>query len=194
MTTTDPDAGSLGVTTRSRRAPADYLEVLPSWAFVAYGVLTALLGVALLIWPGATLLVAVAVLAAQLFITGIVQIARAVAVSELSGGGRTLLVIGGVLSLLVAALVLRRPLQTLVIVTLLIGAWWIVGGVLDLVDAITGERSGWAALRGVITFIAGMYVLLNPGLSLRTFVVVAGVVLIVQGGLFALAPLLRNRT
>lgn len=172
------------------------LDVLPTWVVVGYGIVTALLGVAVLAWPEITLLVAAALLAAQLIISGCVQVYRAAGPDAAAAGERTLFALGGALSLLVALLVLRRPLQTLVIVTLLIGAWWIVRGVLDLVSALPGAAANraWSFVLGAIGLVAGLYVLLNPGISLTAFVVVTGVWMIAQGAVFAAAPLLARRT
>ena len=66
-------------------------EVLRSWdlgiaALVAYGVITALLGVAVLAWPQATLLVVVVLFAIQVFVFGIVQIAFGIYIARRHGG------------------------------------------------------------------------------------------------------------
>jgi uncharacterized membrane protein HdeD (DUF308 family) len=195
VTTADPQPGTLRSGLESPPVPTRLLDVLPTWAIVGYGVVTALLGVAILAWPGATLVVAVALLAAQLIIAGCVQVYRAFGPEADGAGDRTLLALAGALSLLVALLVLRRPLQTLVIITLLVGAWWIIRGVLDLVSAIPGgaPNRGWSLLLGAVSLVAGVYVLLNPGISLATFVLVIGAWMVVQGVIIAAAPLMLRR-
>ncbi|MER2205624.1 MAG: DUF308 domain-containing protein, partial [Rhodococcus sp. (in: high G+C Gram-positive bacteria)] len=102
---------------------------------VLLGVLTLGLGIAVLAWPDATLFVVAVVIAIQLFGFGIVQIIRSFADVTASGGTRTLVAISGALAVLLGFLVLRSPLQTVVLIALVIGAWWVFRGVLDLVDA-----------------------------------------------------------
>ena len=124
-------------------------------------------------------------LAIHLFVSGVVNIVQAVRTDELSGGSRTLVAIVGALSLLVGFLVLRRPLQTLVIATVLIGAVWLVHGVLSIVAAFSGvtEQQVWGVLMGVLSVLAGAFVLAQPGISLATMVWVLGIWMIVYGAM-----------
>ena len=152
---------------------------------IAFGIVTVLLGIAVLVWPDATLRVVLVLLAIHLFVSGVVNIVQAVRTDELSGGSRTLVAIGGALSLLVGFLVLRRPLQTLVIATVLIGAVWLVHGVLSIVAAFSGvtEQQVWGVLMGVLSVLAGAFVLAQPGISLATMVWVLGIWMIVYGAM-----------
>lgn len=148
------------------------------------GALMVLIGIAALVWPGASLLVISWLFAITLLVNGIVQILRSIADTEAGGGHRVLFGLLGALSLLVGVLCLRSPLQTLAAIALLIGSWWIVSGVLTLIAAVSGvtERSrGWAAVLGVLSVIAGFVVLLQPGISLATLEITLGVTLIVLG-------------
>jgi len=203
MTSTQPDE-----TSTARANPAGprgahstltaAVGSLPSWLVVGYGVLTAALGVAMLAWPHKTLLVLVALFAAQLFLSGAFQLVRAVTPWASGAAERVLLAIGGALALLAGLLILRRPLQTLVIVTLLVGAWWIIKGVMDLVVGAmlgdTGSRLGSLFL-GALSLAAGIYVLLNPGISLLAFVWVSGVWTVVAGVAIVVTSLtLRRRS
>jgi uncharacterized membrane protein HdeD (DUF308 family) len=170
-------------TSADRPPPLAATDLFPSAAVLAYGVLTALLGIVLLVWPGATLLVAIAVLAVQIALTGVIQIARCLSPWAAGAGERTLLAISGALALLIALLILRRPLQTLVLITVLVGGWWIVRGVIDVVTAASdrGPYRVWSVVSGLISVIAGIYVLLDPGMSLLLFVWVTGLWMILSG-------------
>jgi uncharacterized membrane protein HdeD (DUF308 family) len=167
---------------------------MPGWLTVAYGVVTALLGVAVVIWPKATVLIIVLLVVVQLIVSACYQLFWSLR-SGLTGLERALLAIGGTIALLIALLLLRRPLQTIVIMTMLIGLWWIVRGILDLFQAtaVHGPLRGWTLLLGVVTPIAGLIVLLNPEISLRVFVAVAGLWMILSGILIACTPLLARR-
>lgn len=188
MTSTHPGENEAvpSAVTRPRAAHSllsDATGSFPTWLVIAYGALTAVLGVAMLVWPGKTLLVFVALFAAQLFLAGVLHLVRAVTPVASGGAERVLLAVSGGLALLAALLILRRPLQTLVVVTLLVGAWWIVQGVMDLAGAVLGttRSRAWSLFLGVLDLVAGFFVLLNPGISLLAFVWVSGVWMVVAG-------------
>jgi uncharacterized membrane protein HdeD (DUF308 family) len=148
------------------------------------GAVMFLIGIAILVWPGASLVVVSWLFAITLLVNGLVQILRAFADDDASGGQRVLFGLLGALSLLAGVLCLRSPLQTLAAIALLIGSWWIVSGVLGLIGAARGDTEGsrgWAAVLGVLSVIAGFVVLLQPGMSLAVLEVTLGITLIVLG-------------
>lgn len=151
------------------------------------GVLSVLVGIAMLAWPNATLVVVAVLIAITLAANGVVQILVAVTDDDSTGGRRLLGGLLGALSLLAGALCLRAPLQTLALLAVLIGSWWIVNGVLTLVGALAadGGRRGWSAFGGAVAVVAGLIVLLQPGMSLRTLAVTVGIALVVIGVLVA---------
>ncbi|OLF05160.1 hypothetical protein BLA60_37200 [Actinophytocola xinjiangensis] len=152
------------------------------------GVLSVLVGIAMLVWPNASLVVVAVLIAITLAVNGIVQILVAVTGHDATGGRRLLGGVLGALSLLAGALCLRAPLQTLALLAVLIGSWWIVTGVLTLVGALAndGGRRGWSAFGGAVALVAGLVVLLQPGMSLRTLAVTVGIALVVIGVLICL--------
>ena len=82
---------------------ADAADVLASigrhWGWImAFGVLTLLAGVAVLAWPGRTLVVIAVLFGVQLIVTGIFRFVAAFATDDLTGGTRVLLAVLGVLS------------------------------------------------------------------------------------------------
>lgn len=168
---------------------------LPYGLAIAYGAVTVVLGVIVLAWPRATLIVVVGLLSAQLLIWGGVQVVAAVTERGAAGGARVVAGLSGGLSLLAGLLILRRPLQTLVVVTLVVGAWWIVRGVLDLVSVLPGGAPGswWNALFGAVSLVAGIYVILQPEISLGVFVVVTGVWMLAHGAVVLIAALVLRR-
>jgi uncharacterized membrane protein HdeD (DUF308 family) len=157
------------------------------WGLVlAYGVITACLGIAMLVWPGATLVVAATLFAAFLIANGVFQVIAAFSSTAVSGGIRAMLGLLGALSFLVGLLCLRRPLQTMVVIALVVGAWWLVSGVVETVAAIAGGTAphrGWRIAMGLVSIVAGVLVLMYPGISLATFLLVAGIWLILYGAI-----------
>ncbi|MCV2393176.1 DUF308 domain-containing protein [Actinotalea sp. M2MS4P-6] len=154
------------------------------WGLIlTFAILTALLGVAVLVWPGATLLVIAVLFAVQIFISGIYYLVAAFSDDDASGGGRVLLGLLGALALLAGVLALRHPLQTLAVLAIIIGAWWLVSGVLQVVAAFRPgvPGRGWTFVGGVISIAAGIVVLSSPGISLVFLTWMLGLWLLIEG-------------
>jgi uncharacterized membrane protein HdeD (DUF308 family) len=155
------------------------------WGLVlTYGLLTAALGVAMLVWPQATVVVAATLFAAFLIANGVFQVIAAFSSTAVSGGIRAMVGLVGALSFLVGLLCLRSPLQTVLVIALVVGAWWLVSGVIETVSAIAGGPSpyrGWRIAMGLVSVAAGVLVLMYPGISVGTLVLVLGVWLVVYG-------------
>jgi uncharacterized membrane protein HdeD (DUF308 family) len=166
--------------------PADMLARLGrhwGWLLV-YGVLTLLAGIAVLAWPGETLLVLAVLFGVQLIISGIFRFVAALATDDLTGGTRVLLALLGVLSVIIGLWAVRHVLLTLLALTVFLGIYWIVSGVIDIFTALShrGMQSrGWTAATGVLSLIAGLIVLAFPGLTLLGLAVILGIWLIVFG-------------
>jgi uncharacterized membrane protein HdeD (DUF308 family) len=199
---TDQQAAGMAAT------PVADVRVSPAWETAAgtagrhwglhlfNGAVMVLIGIVMLVWPGASLVVISWLFAISLLVNGVVQILRSIADTDSSGGMRVLFGLLGALSLLAGVLCLRSPLQTLAAIALLIGAWWIVSGVLGVIAAANGTTEGsrgWAAAFGVLSVVAGFVVLLQPRISLATLELMLGVTLIVLGIVVAIDAL-RRRT
>jgi uncharacterized membrane protein HdeD (DUF308 family) len=174
----------------STRAREDVGEVLlragRSWGWaLTFGIISAVAGVLVLMWPGKTLIVLAVLVGVQLIVAGIFRFVEAIAFGSDEGGGtRVLLAILGVLSLIVGLYALRHVLLTLVALALILGIFWIVNGVVDVVVAIGDRglpRRGWRIALGALSIVAGLVVLANPELSLLALAWVAGVWLLVLG-------------
>lgn len=173
----------------SLSAPHDTADTLATlgrsraWT-ITYGVLTVLAGVGALVWPGVTLLTLAVLFAIQLFVLGVFRIVGAFAVPDTSAGMRVLAVIVGIVSVIVGVLCLRTPLQTIVVLTLVLGLFWLVNGITELVMGLAGRGEpgrGWTILSGVISVLGGIVVLSAPVSSAVTLAVVLGIVLLAHG-------------
>jgi len=156
---------------------------------LTYAILTFALGVVVLVWPQETVKVVMLLLAIQLFIGGVFYVVQAIATDEASGGQRALLGLLGALSLMVALLVLRKPLQTLALITVIIGAWWVIGGVVTIVTSFGRDVAyrGWRILSGVVSVAAGAFLLLQPDVTLKLLVWVIGLWLVISGAILVAA-------
>lgn len=83
----------------------------------------------------------------------------------------------GILLIVFGLMMLSWPGRSLLVLIQVMGAYWLVGGVFDLVEGIVGrpERSRlWMILGGVLSMIAGFLVMGHPvisGLMASTFLV-----------------------
>ncbi|MGH3163047.1 MAG: HdeD family acid-resistance protein [Streptosporangiaceae bacterium] len=114
--------------------PADMLTRLGrKWGWVlAYGIITLAAGVAVLVWPGETLLVMAVLFGIQLIVSGIFRFVAALAVDDLAGGTRVLLALLAVLSIIVGLWAVRHVTLTLLALAVLLGIFWVVNGAIEL--------------------------------------------------------------
>lgn len=164
-----------------------------SWALVlGVGVVTFLLGVTLAVWPRETAKVLAILLGLQLVVSGIAQIGMALSSSG-EKAGRWLLAISGAVALVVGALLLFSPRQTLTFVALTVGICVMVTSAADMLDALLSGRARrrwWHVLRGALTFVFGVLLVANPDVSLALLALIACVWLICYGFLTVVAALL----
>jgi uncharacterized membrane protein HdeD (DUF308 family) len=151
---------------------------------LAFGVLTIAAGVAVLVWPGETLLVVAVVFGIQLIVTGLFRFVGAFATSDLTGGTRVLFALLGVLSVIVGLWAVRHVLLTLVALVLLLGIFWVVNGMVEIFTAASHQampNRGWTVGMGILSVLAGIVVLVFPGESLFTLALILGIWLLIFG-------------
>jgi uncharacterized membrane protein HdeD (DUF308 family) len=172
--------------TRPMQEPADTLGRLGrhwGWLF-AYGLLTLIAGLAVLVWPSETLLVLAVLFGIQLIISGIFRFVAALATDDLTGGTRVLLALLGVLSVIIGLWAVRHVLLTLLALTVFLGIFWIINGVIEIFTALAHRgmpQRGWTVAMGVLSVVAGLIVLAFPGLTLLGLAVILGVWLLIFG-------------
>lgn len=153
------------------------------WLF-AYGLLTLIAGLAVLVWPSETLLVIAVLFGIQLIISGIFRFVMAFAIDDLTGGTRVLYALLGVLSIIIGIWAVRHVLLTLLALTVFLGIYWIVSGVIEIFTALSHREiphRGWTVAMGALSVVAGIIVLAYPGLTLVGLAVVLGVWLLIFG-------------
>ena len=154
-----------------------------SWGWVlAFSVLTLILGVMVMAWPSATVKLVALLFGLQLFVGGLFSLVRAF--TRGGEGSRVLLAVLGVLGILVGIFVLRHLFQTVVILVVLLGVYWVLHGIIEFFVAIDQRGAparGLNATMGILSFIAGIIVLSWPSPTLLVLVWVLGVWLVVYG-------------
>jgi uncharacterized membrane protein HdeD (DUF308 family) len=172
-----------------RQLRTDAADVLAGvgrhWGWVlTFGIVTLLVGLLALAWPGRTVVVLAVLFGVQLVVAGIFRFLAALASDDESGGTRVLLALLGVLSFIVGLYALRHILVTIATLALLLGIFWIVNGAIEVFTALSHRAMrdrGWTILMGALSVVAGVLVLVYPGISLITLAVVLGVWLLVFG-------------
>ncbi|WP_069162817.1 HdeD family acid-resistance protein [Nocardia altamirensis] len=147
------------------------------------GVLSVVLGVIMLVWPGPTLLAAGILFGIYLVVTGFLQLMAAFGVPS-STGVRVLAFISGVLSIAIGVFCFRDELTSILLLGIWIGIGWLFRGVATVMMALSEPAMpgrGWSVFFGLITVIAGIVLIVWPLSSVATLAVVVGVWLIVLG-------------
>ena len=152
------------------------------WGLVmAMGILSVIIGIMAIVWPGATLLTIAILFAVWLFVSGIVDVVQSFT-QDGDTGHRVLKAIIGVLSIIVGFALLRAPFQSLEVLIFVIGVFWVAQGIITFVTAFQRkEGRGWHLFMGGLGVIAGIIVLQYPISSAVTLAIFGGVWLIILG-------------
>lgn len=167
--------------------------VLERGFVIASAISAIALGVAALVWPGATLITVALLFGAYLVVSGIFRLVIAFTSDSLSTGVRWLVGILGVLIIVAGIIALNNLAQSLLVLAFVIGFGWIFDGVASIAGGITGRTAlpRWLAIvSGVISIVGGIVVFTLPGLAIVTFLIFGGWILIAIGvaTLFTLPP------
>jgi uncharacterized membrane protein HdeD (DUF308 family) len=154
---------------------------------LALGVLTLIVGAAVLVWPGQSIVVAGVLFGVYLLASGIAQVVAAFTVYA-PAASRVLLFISGALSIVLGVFAFRdfNDGAAVWLLTLWIGIGFIFQGVSSSALAISLPRMpdrGWYIFLGVLTVIAGMVVLVWPITSIAVLAIFAGAWLVVIGAI-----------
>jgi uncharacterized membrane protein HdeD (DUF308 family) len=149
------------------------------------GILSLILGVLVLAWPGISILAAAIAFGVYLLITGAAQVVFAFSL-HVSAGSRILLFISGAASLILAVLAFRHFGQgyAVLLLAIWIGVGFIFRGVATTVSAISDPTlpgRAWSIFVGVISLLAGIVVMASPFDSIVTLAIVVGVWFVIIG-------------
>jgi len=164
-------------------------ETAVAWAsgwqvVLLVAVLTLGVGVILLVWPHATLNIVAALLGAALLVTGLFRLISGFTARNVSGGTRAAYVIIGLLAALAGLYCLRHLSVTVVLLAFVVGVFWTLHGIVDLIVAATsgpGTGRGLRAFVGLLSLAAGLVVMFWPSISLNILLWVMGIWLLAYG-------------
>jgi uncharacterized membrane protein HdeD (DUF308 family) len=156
------------------------VRVLQTGLFI--GALIALVaGGAILAWPGGSSTVIALIFGIYFLIRGLVRVAVGIFGPGLTGGGRALSIVIGILLIVVGVFAFKSPSGILELLGILIGIMWIIDGIATLVESGRGSSRGIAITLGLISLIAGVAVLFVPAAAVDVLIILGGVFLIVIG-------------
>ncbi|HEY1331210.1 MAG TPA: HdeD family acid-resistance protein [Actinomycetota bacterium] len=166
--------------------PGDMIQTVGrSWGWILFfGIISILAGIVITAHPSSSVFAFAILWGAWLFVAGIFRLVEAIADSGETGGMRVLMAILGILSILIGLFFMRHVYQTVAIIAFLLGLFWVVGGIIEFVVAVSHRDMpgrGWRIFMGILGFIAGLIVLAEPGISLVTLAWVLGIWLVVYG-------------
>jgi uncharacterized membrane protein HdeD (DUF308 family) len=152
---------------------------------LGWGVVSVLLGVAILVWPGMSIEIAAIMFGIYLLASGIAQVIFGISL-DISVGERLLLFLSGGLSLVLGVLAIRHLGEgyAILLLAIWIGIGFIFQGVAETSLAIgfKGMPSrGLHIFLGIVSVVAGMVVLALPFDSIVMLALVTGVWLVVLG-------------
>ncbi len=146
--------------------------------------LSVVIGILVLVWPGPTLVVAGVLFGIYLLISGILQLVAAFG-PHVSAGWRALSLVSGILAFILAFFSFRHIGNAIVLLALWIGISWLFHGIAVLVGGVEVAKGvpgrGWAIFYGVVLLIGGIVLVVWPIGSILTLTLVTGWWLIIMG-------------
>jgi len=149
------------------------------WLFVVLGIVSVATGIAMIVWPGITLLAVGLLAGIYLLIAALMEIIDAITGDAMS---RTLSAIIGVIALIAGVICLRRPGESLLAIVIVLGVYLIAEGVIRVVRALASEgRRWWGVMLGVFDVIVGVIIMSWPGIGLVTLAVFFALTMLFRG-------------
>lgn len=154
-------------------------------AFGIGGVLSLIVGILILVWPGRTAMVVVAIIAIYAIAAGLVYAGLGIFSKGLGGWARVGHIILGIL-FIVAGIVafVNLPAATGwfgVFLGILVGIMWIIEGVVSLTNLGGASSRGFTIFFAIISIVAGVVLLFSPLWGAVVLWILLGISLIVLG-------------
>jgi len=148
------------------------------------------IGILLFFWPYASLVVTAVLLGIALLATAVLRLVLSVTAGGEAGAHRSAHLLIGILAVLAGIYCLGDVAGTVVLLSLVVGLFWVMHGLVDLVA--TGRRGPGRALTGItggLSLLAGLIVIFWPAITVPVMVVVMGAWLTCYGLLLVITLL-----
>ncbi|WP_306326103.1 HdeD family acid-resistance protein [Streptomyces venezuelae] len=175
------------------RPPGQHRDIPPgplaalagaAWqALLVAGVAALVLGVLVLVWPGASLFVAGLLFGLFLLFSGVMQLVAAFG-THTTTALRVMAFISGALSILLGLLCFRGATQSILLLALWIGIGWLFRGITETIAAASDPAMparGWHVFLGIVNALAGVVLIVSPLESAAVLMVLGGIWLVAVG-------------
>lgn len=161
-----------------------HLLTRSAWqAVLAAGVAALALGVLVLVWPGASLLAAGVLFGLYLLVSGVLQLTAAFG-THAATSLRVMAFISGAVSILLGLFCFRGAMQSILLLALWIGIGWLFRGITQTLAAVSDPSvpaRGWQIFLGIVSFLAGIVLIVSPFESVAVLTLVGGCWLLAVG-------------
>jgi len=147
------------------------------------GVASLILGILVLVWPGASLFAAGVLFGLYLLCSGVFQLVAAFGTHRRTSL-RVLAFVSGALSIMLGLFCFRGPMQSILLLGLWIGIGWLIRGITQTLAALhdpSMPARGWQIFLGIVTFVAGIVLIDSPFRSVAVLTLVGGIWLVAVG-------------
>jgi drug/metabolite transporter (DMT)-like permease len=143
------------------------------------GAIGLIVGVIVLSAPNRSLKALAVIVGIYLLVLGVLLFARTFSDEDRGASGMLL----GILSLIAGLVVIRHPSQSVVVVSMALGIYFVAAGALNLARAIIGPRRLGPLIAGIVLIAAGVLITSSPDISVKTLALFTGIALCLQGGI-----------
>ncbi|HSR84107.1 MAG TPA: HdeD family acid-resistance protein [Streptosporangiaceae bacterium] len=146
------------------------------------------LGIALLVWPSASLTVVAVLIGAAILVAGLVKLWEGFTAKAESGGMRAAYMVIGLLAVFVGIYFLRHHALSLFLLAFVTGVFFIAHGVSDVGLAISAgvPNRGLRAVLGLFSLAAGLVMVIWPGITLALLLTIVAAWLLFYGVVLAM--------
>jgi uncharacterized membrane protein HdeD (DUF308 family) len=156
----------------------DQYSPLRYWYLLAAtGAFGVIVGILVLSDPSRSLKTLAVIVGIYLLLIGALVIVRTAAEDDRGAGGFVL----GAVTLIAGVILIRHPSQSIVLISMALGVYFLIAGALALARAIVGPNRLWALIRGVVLVAAGVLITSSPEISVKTLALFTGIALCLEG-------------
>ncbi|MFC8095533.1 HdeD family acid-resistance protein [Streptomyces sp. NPDC057301] len=178
-----PGAGAAREAEPALEGPLHVLSRAAWQVVLGTGVCSLVLGILVLVWPGAPLFVSGVLFGLYLLISGVFQLVSAFGTHRTTSL-RVLAFVSGTVSVLLGLFCFRRPMQSILLLALWIGIGWLFRGVTQTLAAASDKSMparGWQIFLGVVTVVGGIVLIDSPIESVTVLMLLGGCWLVAVG-------------
>ena len=170
----------------------------PWWEMVLRGILLLVLGIIAMVYPDITIEIIILLFGALILVEGIFLVIGSIAIKA-EDSMWVVLLIGGVVSVVLGAIILAWPELTARVVLFLIGAWALIVGLINLMWALKVRKNkevtgkGVHAIFGIIGIAFGIIAIAWPKETAESIIVIIGIFVALLGILLVIAGFMARK-